>query len=83
MKSYIVYKHTYNYNNGTKITSCLYNGIIETRANNIYKNAVENAKRLKEQTRIDVELKVLDGVNYGGAFYTNGFIEKRRKAKIK
>ena len=81
MKSYIVYKHTYNFNNGTKTTSCLYNGTIETRAKNTYRSAVESAKN--EQTRIDIELVVLDNVNYGGWVYTNGFIEKSRKAKRK
>lgn len=71
MKSYIIYKHTYDYKNGTKTSSCIYNGTIEKRAKDIYKSAVESAK--KEQTRIDVELKVFDGVNYGGSMYINGF----------
>lgn len=82
MKSYIVYEHIFNYDNGTKSTHCLYNGTIETRAQNTYKNAVENAKRLQEITRIDVELVVLDNVNYGGCVYTNGY-ERSRKAKRK
>lgn len=81
MKSYTIYEHTYNYKNGTKLSHCLYNGTIAKRAYDTFKSAVANAKRLKEQTRIDIKLKVLDGLNYSGSVYTNGFESRKGKRK--